>query len=460
MMFEPRPYQSRGMAFIHAHKRCALHMDIGTGKTATTATACLDLMEDCAVRGVLVFAPLMVATISWPEEFAKWDHLRDVRHIVVRGTAAERIRLLRTPAAFYLINYDLMSWWVEWVAGECKAQRPLLQDMLVLDESSRLKAHDSGRFKDLKPLADSSLFPRIVTLTGTPAPESYRDLWSQYRLLDHGVALGPYWTHFLQRYYVQNPYNRYEVTMAPGADVAIQRRIAPMTVTVRAEDYLSLPPLMENIIYVDLPSEARTHYVAFEKEMLAAIDGENIAAAGSPQVSEKCRQVCSGAVYNEKHETLRLHTVKFDALDEILADPPGTIMVAFWYRHELETIRRRYPTARILGPNGSAQDALRTVRDWNARKIPLLFVHPASVGHGINLQEGGNNLVWLTSPWSNELDQQLTGRLHRSGQTRPVMVHRIVCRRTVDMVVVSGVKGKQFTQAGLRSALAAIHNPL
>ena len=453
--FVPHNYQRRAIDFILTHKRCAMHMDVGLGKTTTSAFAAIQLLDTFDVRGVMVFAPKRVAGIAWPSEFQKWDQLRKVRYACLVGKPESvRSAILRENLDFYLLNYDHLPWWVEFVLAERKAGRTLRQDMLILDESSRLKASDSSRFKMLKPLADSSLFPRIVELTGTPSPEDYEDLWSQYRLLDGGKRLETYVTHFRRAYYDQNPYSRYDLRLKPGADKVIQAKIADITVSMRAADYLTLPPILENDIYVDLPPKAREHYDAFEKDMVAQISDETVAAPSAAMVSEKCRQVCSGAVYDETGQTLRLHEEKFDALDELVEDKPGNLLVAYWYKHELETIRKRYPSARTLGPKCSEVEALRTVKEWNDGKIPLLFCHPASTGHGLNLQSGGHHLVWLTIPWSNEIYQQFVGRLYRQGQTKPVTVHRILCRDTVDMVVDSAVKKKEFSQQDLRKALA------
>lgn len=454
MKFIARDYQRAGMAFIDHRKRGALHIDMGLGKTAVVATACLDLIDCFDSRGTMVFAPLQVATIAWPEEFQKWDHLRRAKMIVVRGTEEERKRMLRTPAHFHVLNYDLMPWWVEWVAGECKAKRPLLQDILVLDESSRLRSHDSNRFKDLKPLCDSRLFPRIIEMTGTPAPEDYANLWSQYRLLDGGVALEKFVTHFQRKYFIQNPYNRFDIRLAPGAAKAIEARIAPLTFTARAEDYLDLPPIIQSDHLLDLPKKSQHIYDDFQTDMIATLSDTEVAAPSAAMVSEKCRQVCSGAVYDELGEAQRLHEIKFDALDEIRDYASDNLMVAFWYRHELDTIKRRYPTAAVLGPGVCAHEATRISREWNAKKIPLLFVHPGSVGHGLNLQHGGHTLIWMTMPWSNELVQQMNGRLHRSGQTSPVSVIRMLCRRTIEVKIDRIIGEKQSQQAGLRAALA------
>lgn len=456
-----KDYQRAARDHMIVHKRCAMHMDVGTGKTSTTLSAIVDLLDSLDVRGVMVFAPLRVATIAWPEELRKWDQFKHLTHVVVRGTPQARQQLLMRPADIYLLNYDLMPWWVEWVACEVR-QRQLRQDMLVLDESSRLKACTSARFKSLKPLADSKLFPRIVELTGTPAPEDYEDLWSQYRLLDGGKALEPYVTHFRKTYYTQNPYNIYEWKLNKGAAERIQSRIAPLTFTARRQDYLDLPVLTERQVLIDLPAVARKHYDEVEREMITVLNDTTVAAPSAAIVSEKCRQVCSGGLYAADGTVLPLHDAKFDALDEIVEDTPSSqnLLVAYWYKHELVTILRRYPHAPVLGPNMGEQEALRRVREWNDRKHRIMFMHPASVGHGINLQTGGNHLVFLTLPWSNELLGQTIGRLYRMGQEHPVFVHRIVCRDTVEERVDAVLTSKEANQAALRLALANLHNSI
>lgn len=457
MKFIPKHYQERGRDFILAHKRCALHMDVGTGKTATTILACMRLLESFGIRGVMVFAPLRVATIAWPEEFRKWDEFHKIKFTVVRGAENERKQQLSAAADFYVLNYDLLPWWVAWVADNVR-KAPIRTDMLVFDESSRLKSGDSSRFRSIKPLADSALYPRIVELTGTPSPEDYEDLWSQYRLLDRGQRLEPYITHFRNRYFNINPFCRFDRKLKRGADVDIQSHISDITYTARAEDHLELPALLENVIHVNLPATARKHYRDVEKEMVTRLEDETVAATSAAIVSEKCRQVASGAIYSESGEAIPLHEEKFDALDEMVESKPGNVLVAYWYKHELDTIRRRYPSAPVLGPRMSEIAALRTVREWNTGKIPLLFMHPASVGHGINLQEGGHHLVWLTIPWSNEIYRQTVGRLYRMGQKQRVTVHRILALGTVDMLVDKALRDKEFSQQGLRMALAQYTN--
>ena len=277
-------YQRRAADFASRAKRCALHMDIGTGKTITALTAIVELLDCFDTRGVMVFGPLRVVTIAWPEEIAKWKFALNVQ--VVRGTAGQRQRQLRSPAHVYLLNYELLPWWCDFVLAETKAKRQVRQDMLVLDESSRLKAHDSARFKALKPLVDSALFPRVVELTGTPAPEDYLDLFSQYRLLDRGDALTPYITHFKHLYYDQNPYSEFDWKLKDGAAAAIEARIAPLTFTARAADYLELPSLLEHVIHVNLPAEARRHYEEVEADMLTVVSDTTVVAPSAAIVSE------------------------------------------------------------------------------------------------------------------------------------------------------------------------------
>ena len=266
-----KPHQLRAKNIIIRDKRKALHMDVGSGKTTTTAVACSELLDDFAIRGVMVFGPRRVVSVAWPEELAKWDNLSHLTHILCRDDDVRtRIAMLRSRSDFYLLNYDLMPWWCDWVMKEVKI-RPLMFDMLILDESSCLRTASSARFKELKPIADSDLFPRIIELTGTPAPEEYENLWSQFRLLDGGGALEPFITHFRKKYIDSNPYCRFETAMKPGAAAIIEERIAPLTVTVLADEFLDLPPCMEHTIYVTMPAEAVRIYEEFEQTMVCLL---------------------------------------------------------------------------------------------------------------------------------------------------------------------------------------------
>lgn len=457
MILTPHDYQKRGSGFLVSHKRASLHMDIGTGKTATTIAACAELLDSFDIRGVMVFAPLKVATIAWPDELRKWDQFKKYKFNIIRGTESERIRLLRKPADFYLLNYDWMSWWVEWIRAEIK-KNPLKFDMLVLDESSKLKAADSVRFKNLKPLADSTRFPRIIELTGTPSPEHYENLWSQYRLLDGGRRLGQFVTHFRDKYYDYNPYQRFEKELKDFAAEDIQNRIADITYTIRAEDYLELPPVLEHNLYIELPKAARKIYDEFENDMITKIKDTVIIAGNAAIVSEKCRQVASGAVYKVDGTTIHVHKEKLDTLKEFLEDLDEPVLIPYWYRHEYDMIRKEFVGAPILGPNTHEKESAKIIEQWNKGKLPFVFVHPGSVGHGINLQYGGRILVWLTVPWSNDLYRQMCGRLHRMGQTKPVLVYRILAKNTVDMLIDEVIAGKEFNQQGLRKALAKLQD--
>jgi SNF2 family DNA or RNA helicase len=432
-------------------------MSIGTGKTATTIAACGELLDTCDVRGVMVFAPLKVATLAWPDELRKWDQFKKYTFAVIRGTESERIALLRKRFDFYLLNYDWLSWWVEWVRKEIKTG-PLRFDMLVLDESSRLKCASSKRFKNIKPLADSNRFPRIVELTGTPLPEHYENLWSQYRLLDRGRRLGQFVTHFRDRYYDYNPYNRFEKELKSFAAQEIQERISDITYTIRAEDYLELPKVLEHNLFVELPPEARKIYKEFDKDMVSKINDTVIIAGNAAIVTEKCRQVASGAVYKADGSTIHVHQEKLDALKEFLEDLDEPCLIAYWYKHEFDMIRREFKTSPVLGPSTNIKESEKIIDQWNKGKLPHVFVHPGSIGHGINLQYGGRILVYLTVYWSNDLYRQMNGRLHRMGQTKPVLIYRILAKNTVDMLIDEVLTDKEFNQQGLRKALAKLQD--
>ncbi len=447
-------YQKTGCRFVEKHKRCALHMDIGTGKTATTIAACKELLDNFDIRGVMVFAPLKVATVAWPDELRKWDEFRKLRHIVVRGSEAERIQQLRLRSDFYILNYDWLPWWVEWVRSEIQAKRQLPFDMLVLDESSKLKSPASKRFKELKPLADSNRFRRIVELTGTPSPERLQDLWSQYRLLDGGQRLMKFVTHFRDRYLEINPYNHYDIKPKDLAQEEIEKLIADITYTIRAEDYLELPRMLEHTIPIIMPKSAMKIYDEFEKDMVIKIDSGYVVGGNAGVATEKCRQIASGAVYDSNGDTRIVHSEKMDTLKEFIEDIDEPVMVAYWYKHEHATIKNEFPGVPILGPDTYDKEAARIIEDWNKGKIPLLFIHPGSVGHGINLQHGGRILVWLTIPWHNDYYRQTNGRLYRMGQTKPVLIYRMIVQDTVETLVDDVLADKEFNQQSLRKALA------
>lgn len=452
-------YQTRASKFVVEHKKCALHIDMGLGKTVAVLTALKSLLDDFACKGVLVMAPLRVCTLTWPDEIKKWDHLSHLSLGVVRGDNTQRMKVLFEQHDIYIINYDQTAWMCEWILA-CRDDLPF--DVLVLDESSKLKAGSSKRFKKLKVVATSPLFKRVVEMTGTPMPERYENLWSQYYLLDKGERLMPFVSHFRSRWMIQNEYNRFERKMRPGAAKEIQNNIREITLAMRAEDWLKLPKLIVNDIMLNLPPKARAVHDELEKEMVVELNGKEIIASNAAIVGEKCRQAASGALYHEvdgeKRTIERLHDVKLDALAEIIEEAEEPLLVAFWYNWESQEFKKRWPKAPILGSGVSDKEASRIIGLWNARKIPLLFMHPMSVGHGINLQEGGNILVFTVLPWSGEAYDQTIHRLLRMGQKKAVVVHRLLIKDSPDERVAKALKFKDFAQTSLLKALTSVKN--
>jgi hypothetical protein len=427
---------------------------MGLGKTAAVLSALKKLLDNFACRGVLVFAPLKVATLTWPDEVNKWDHLQGLDYVVIRGTIQDRLRLLSEHHEIYIVNYDIMQWMCEWIIA-CRDDLPF--DTLVLDESTKLKSSASKRFKQFKVVATSSLFKRVIEMTGTPMPEKYENLWSQYYLLDKGQRLMGFISHFRSRWMVENPYNRFQRTMRKGAPKEIEEKIADITLALRGEDWLSLPKVVVNDIPIELPASARKIYSELEHEMITKIDNQEVIAGNAAIVGEKCRQAASGALYlgeDEKREVKHIHSAKMDMLQEIIDEAEEPLLISFWYQWEMKEIRKRWPKAPILGSGVKDKDARAIVEKWNTRKTDVLFMHPLSVGHGINLQHGGNNLIFTVLPWSGEAYHQTIHRLQRIGQTKPVVVHRLIVQDSVDESVAKALKGKDFTQASLLKALA------
>ncbi len=438
---------------------------MGLGKTVSTLTAILQLQDTFESIGALVVAPLRVARLTWPDEIAKWKHTSGLRFSLVVGNEKKRRAALATPADVYLTNYENIIWLTAWFEEEERAKRKLPFDMIVWDESSKMKSHSVRRFKLFKPHREK--FTRAVTLTGTPAPQNYADLFSQFYLLDGGTRLGKYITHFKREHYEQNPWNRYEEKLRDGHDVIIEKKVSDLTLVLRADDHLKMPALIHNNIEVELSSEQRDQYKKLEKEMFVELDAGDVEAFNTAALTNKCRQYTSGAMYaqdelggevrkNGKRVWHDIHSLKLDALADIIEDAQGSsIIVAYDFKHELERLRKRWPKAKLLGSGVPAAEEALTVRQWNDRAVPLLFAHPASVGHGLNLQHGGHILVWLGLTYSLELYLQMEKRLHRSGQLRPVIVHHILARKTIDQAVLASVNRKGNAQDNLMAAIMA-----
>ena len=446
MEYRPHNYQKYAMEFILMHPSAALLLDMGLGKTVITLTAIKELMyERFEVNKVLVIAPLRVARDTWPAEIRKWNHLAGLTYAVAVGSQAERLAALRSKADIHIINRENVTWLVE------ESGLPFDYDLVVIDELSSFKSYRAKRFKSL--LSVRRTVKRIVGLTGTPSSNGLMDLWAQFRLLDLGERLGRYISRYRERYFLPDKRNAQVVftyKLKPGAEEQIYNAISDITISMKAEDYLDLPPCIHNVVKVALAEREREVYEQFRKEMVISLGEEEIDAMNAAALSNKLLQMANGAVYDDRHTGHQIHDRKLDALEDLIEAANGRpVMVCYWFRHDLERIRGRFPAVRELK---TAQD----IEDWNAGKIPVALVHPASAGHGLNLQYGGCTLVWFGLTWSLELYQQTNKRLHRQGQRDTVVIHHIVADGTIDELVLAALHRKDKTQAALIAAVKAV----
>lgn len=445
MEFKPHDYQAYAIDFIKTHPVAGLFLGMGMGKTISTLTALNSMMFDSfQVARCLVVAPLRVARDTWPAELTKWEHLKHLRASVIVGTAKERRQAIHTDADIYIINRENLPWLIKELGDDWP------YDCVVIDELSSFKNHKASRFKAL--MSRRQHMRRIIGLTGTPAPNSLEDLWAPFKLFDGGERLLPYITHFRERYFDPDKRNGYQVfswKLKPGAEEEIYEAISDVTVSMKTTDHLDLPPLTTSSRVVHLDKAEREVYNQLKKEMLVHVDGEVIDAGSAATLSNKLLQLSSGAIYADEARTVTVHSQKIDALEDIIEAANGhTVLVAYWFKHELERLLRHFPQGRLLS---TAED----MAAWCKGEIPLAFIHPASAGHGLNLQSGGHILVWHTVPWSLELYEQTNARLFRQGQTEPVSIIHIEAANTIDQQVIKSLESKNQTQSALIEAVKA-----
>ncbi|MGV3139432.1 DEAD/DEAH box helicase [Brevibacillus agri] len=449
MKYVPHAYQRYCINRLLTDESLGLFLDMGLGKTVITLTAVNDLKYNrFSVGKVLVIAPKKVAEATWSKEAAKWDHLKLLRVVPVLGSATKRIRALNTPADIYVINRENVPWLVE----HYRNAWPF--DMVVVDEFSSFKNHQAKRFKALTWVRKH--IRRIVGLTGTPAPNGLLDLWAQVYLLDEGRRLGKTIGGFRERYFEPDQRDRdriYSYAPKPGADEVIRQLIGDICVSMKAEDYLELPDCITNTIPVVLDNKARTAYEKLEKEMLLEVDESMIDAGSAAVLTNKLLQLCNGAVYDEDRNTIEIHRCKIEAFLELVEGLNGKPALVFYnFQHDLERIKR------ALAGSGLRVRELKSPQeenDWNNREIDILLAHPASAAYGLNLQQGGNHVIWFGLNWSLELYEQANKRLHRQGQTEKVIIHHLVVEGGVDQDVMAALEDKAGTQNRLMDALKA-----
>lgn len=433
-------YQNRAVDFIKKNKRCILMIEMGLGKTTSSLTAFSDLLDGFVTERVLVIAPLRVANSVWAQECKKWEQLKHLSVSICTGTERQRIAALSTTADVYTINRENVPWLVKHYGKKWPF------DAVIVDESTSFKSASSQRFKALRRVLPDTEY--MVLLTGTPSPNGLLDLWSQVYLVDFGQSLGRTMTAYKQRFF-ESDFMGYKFTPKQGSAEKIHALIAPFCLSMSAADYLELPKRIDLVERVTLPPKIKALYDSFELELLAELpSGDMVEAMNAAVLANKLLQWCNGATYTDdrgNYETI--HDLKLDALGELIEQNDEPMLVAYNYKTDLARILERFPDAVMLDKDAE------TIARWNRGDIKLLLAHPASAGHGLNLQEGGSLCVWFGLNWSLELYQQFNARLHRQGQTKPVRIVHIVADGCIDERVLQVLSDKEAVQSQLLYAL-------
>lgn len=450
MKYIPHDYQTYAVDYIETHPVATVFLDMGLGKTSITLTAINNLLFDSfEVLRVLVIAPLRVARDTWTAEVDKWDHLQNLICSVAVGTEAERKSALMRPADIYIINRENVQWLVE------ESGIPFTFDMIVIGELSSFKNHNTKRFKAM--LKVRPKVNRIVGLTGTPASNGLMDLWAEFRILDMGQRLGRFISKYRTDYFRPDKRNGqiiYSYKPLPYAEDAIYKQISDITISMKATDHLKMPELVSSEYTVRLSDEEKQKYTDLKQELVLSLGDTEITAANAAALSGKLSQMANGAIYDNAGNTVLIHDRKMDALEDIIEAANGKpLLVAYWFKHDLERIMKRLHERHIPF---SRLDTSDSIRGWNNSEIPVALIHPASAGHGLNLQSGGSTIVWFGLTWSLELYQQTIARLWRQGQTsKTVVVQHIITDDTIDEQILRALKAKDKTQSALIAAVKA-----
>ena len=445
MKYVPHDYQTYATKFIEEHPVAAVLLDMGLGKSVITLTAiknlCLDTFE---VQKILVIAPLRVARDTWKAELEKWEHLRCIKYSVAVGTEAERKAALQKPANLYIINRENVGWLIE------QSGLPFDYDMVVIDELSSFKSHQAKRFRSLMKVRPT--VKRMVGLTGTPSSNGLMDLWAEFRLLDMGKRLGRFITHYRDEFFRPDKRNGqviFSYKPKDGAEEEIYRRISDITISMKSTDFLQMPECIINEVEVRLSDKEMKMYNGLKKDLVLAISNKEIDAVNAGALSNKLSQMANGAVYDEDKNYIEIHDRKLDALEDLIEQSNGKpVLVAYWFKHDLERIKKRFTVREIK--------TSKDIADWNNGSIPVAVIHPASAGHGLNIQEGGSTLIWFGLTWSLELYLQTNARLWRQGQkSKTVVIHHIITKGTTDERIMKALRTKETTQEALMDAVKA-----
>ena len=442
MKYKPYDYQTFATNFVLEHPACGLILDMGLGKSVITLTALWSLLLDSFDVGkVLVVAPKRVAENTWPTELKKWEHLDGLTWSLVLGSEKDRRAALQRRAKIYIINRENVTWLVDNYRWDF--------DTLVIDELSSFKSSKAQRFRALKRVRPR--ISRVIGLTGTPQPNGLLDLWPQMYLLDMGQRLGRFVGGYRERFFLPDKRNReviYSYKPKEGAEEKIYELISDICISMRAADYLDMPELVASRVEVQMNAKEQKLYEGFERDMVLHLKDGDLDAVNAAALSGKLVQMANGAVYGENRKVHHIHDRKLDALEDIIEAANGKpLLVAYWYKHDLERIRQRFEVRTI--------DTPKDIADWNEGKIPVALIHPASAGHGLNLQDGGSTIVWFGLTWSLELYQQLNARLWRQGQKHTVVIQHIVAAGTHDEDIMNALEKKDMSQTALIAAVRA-----
>ena len=437
-------YQEYSVNFIIEHPVAAVLLDCGLGKTVTSLTAINDLMFDYFdIHRVLVICPLRVGNV-WANEIQHWEHLHLLQYSVAVGSESERLLALKTQADIYIINRENVQWLIE------KSGIPFDFDMLVVDELSSFKNYQSKRFKAL--MKARPKVKRVVGLTGTPSSNGLMDLFAEFKLLDMGARLGRFIGQYRTAYFSPDKRNGqivYSYKPLPNAEQQIYDKISDITISMKSTDHLQMPELISTQLAVELSEAEKKKYEELKKDLILQLPDGEITAANAASLTGKLSQMANGAVYFDDESVLEIHQRKLDALEDIIESANGKpVLVAYWFRHDLERIKKRFDVREIK----TAKD----IADWNHGSIPIAVIHPASAGHGLNLQQGGSALVWFGITWSLELYQQTNARLWRQGQSaETVVITHIIAKDTIDERIIKALKTKDTSQSALIDAVKA-----
>ena len=445
MNFSPHNYQAYAIDYIETHPVAAVLLDMGLGKTVISLTAIADLLFDSfEAHRVLVVAPLRVARDTWPAEISKWEHLKHLTYAVAVGTVKERKAALAANADITIINRENLGWLIDSSGFDFN------YDMVIIDELSSFKNHTSKRFQSLMKVRPK--VKRIIGLTGTPSSNGLMDLWAEFKLLDFGERLGRFITHYRNKYFIPDKRNGeiiYSYKPMPYAEDAIYRKISDITISMKSTDHLQMPELITSQYEVQLSEDEETRYEELKADFILELPEGEVTAANAASLTGKLSQLANGAIYDDEGNIVEFHDRKLDALEDIIESANGKpLLVAYWFKHDLQRIKKRFDVREIK----TSKDII----DWNNGNIPVAVIHPASAGHGLNLQAGGSTLVWFGLTWSLELYQQTNARLWRQGQTSgTVVIEHIITKGTIDERILKALSLKEVTQNALIDAVKA-----